>query len=57
MYVHIRSERNLWTVGHYTPEGMFIPTSDHDTNEEAEKLDQLHRKLEESIHEIGSLFA
>jgi len=26
------------------------------TNEEAEKLDQLQKKLEESIHEIGSIF-
>ena len=35
MYVYIRSEPNLWTVGFYDPTGKWNPESDHDTPEEA----------------------
>lgn len=35
MYVYIKPEPNLWTVGHYAPDGKFIPESDHDTKEKA----------------------
>jgi hypothetical protein len=35
MYVYIRSEPGLWTVGHYSPQGKFIPESDHNVREEA----------------------
>lgn len=33
---YIRSERNLWTVGFYKPDGNWEPESDHDSAEEAE---------------------
>ena len=35
MYVYIRSERHLWTVGFYDPDGMWHSESDHGTPEEA----------------------
>lgn len=35
MYVYIQSEKKLWTVGFYNPEGKFIPESDHDSKEAA----------------------
>ena len=44
MYVYIESENwydddginhKLYTVGHYSPDGKFIPESDHGTIEEA----------------------
>jgi len=35
MYIYLKSEPNLWTVGHYAPDGEFIPESDHSTKEEA----------------------
>jgi hypothetical protein len=30
MYVYLRSENQLWTVGFYTPEGKWVPESDYD---------------------------
>jgi hypothetical protein len=35
MYVYIRSEPTLWTVGHYDPSGKWISESDHDDEEKA----------------------
>ena len=40
MYVYIHSETSpegfwLWTVGHYDPDGTWIPESDHDSSEAA----------------------
>jgi len=35
MYVYIESERNLWTVGFYTPNGEWISESDHSDREAA----------------------
>jgi hypothetical protein len=35
MYVYIRSEPNLWTVGHYTPDGKWVAESDYDSREAA----------------------
>lgn len=35
MYVYIKSEPGLWTVGFYTPGGQWIPESDHDDPEKA----------------------
>ncbi len=35
MYVYIKSEPTLWTVGFYTPEGEWITDSDHSVREEA----------------------
>lgn len=37
MYVYIRSEPQLFTVGFYTPKGEWVPDSDHDSKEEAAK--------------------
>ena len=35
MYVYIQSERTLWTVGFYSPDGEWHPDSDHSSKEEA----------------------
>lgn len=35
MYVYIKTEPQLWTVGHYAPDGKFVPESDHDNTEDA----------------------
>ena len=35
MYVYIKSEPGLWTVGHYDPSGKWEPESDHDNTEAA----------------------
>lgn len=35
MYVYIESERNLWTVGFYDPQGKWHSESDHDNTEAA----------------------
>jgi hypothetical protein len=37
MYVYIRSEPGLWTVGFYTPDDKWNPESDHNSSEEAAK--------------------
>lgn len=35
MWVYIRTERNLWTVGFYGPDGKWHPDSDHTSSEDA----------------------
>ena len=35
MYVYIKSEPFLWTVGHYTPDGKWVPESDHNNKDDA----------------------
>ena len=35
MWVYHLSEPGLWTVGYWTPEGQFMPDSDHDDREAA----------------------
>ena len=35
MYVYIKSEDRLWTVGFYTPSGDWTPESDHGSKSEA----------------------
>ncbi len=35
MYVYIKSESCLWTVGFYSPDGKWNPESDHNTKESA----------------------
>jgi len=35
MYVYRRTEPGLWTVGFYTPSGVWCSESDHDTKEAA----------------------
>ena len=37
MYVYIKSEPYLWTVGFYTPDGEWIAESDYDCREDAAK--------------------
>lgn len=37
MYVYIKSEQTLWTVGFYSPDGKWNPESDHETKESAAK--------------------
>ena len=35
MYIYIRSESSLWTVGFYNPDRKFISESDWDSKKEA----------------------
>lgn len=35
MYVYIQSEKSLYTVGFYKPDGEFIPESDHPDSDSA----------------------
>jgi len=35
MYVYIESERGLYTVGFYKPDGTWVPESDHDSRTSA----------------------
>jgi len=35
MYVYIKSETELWTVGFYDPQGQWQPESDHKSREDA----------------------
>ena len=35
VYVYIKSEPNLWTVGFYDPQGKWVPESDHSSSEAA----------------------
>lgn len=37
MWVYLRSEANLWTVGFYDPAGNWITDTDHESTEEAAK--------------------
>ena len=40
MYVYIRSEPQLWTVGFYTPSGEWVPESDYECRDDA--AERLH---------------
>jgi len=33
MWVYKQSEPRLWTVGYYSPDGTFVPESDHSDSE------------------------
>ena len=35
MYVYLRTEPALWTVGSYNPDGGWMPESDHSDREQA----------------------
>lgn len=35
MYVYIPSEPGLFTVGHYSPDGKWVPESDHESKDAA----------------------
>ena len=37
MYVYIKTEPRLWTVGFYDPDGKWITENDYDDPEEAAK--------------------
>jgi len=37
MYIYLKSEYGVWTVGFYTPKGEWIPESDFNSPEEAAK--------------------
>lgn len=37
MFVYIKSDDELWTVGHYKPDGKWVPESDHGVEEDAAK--------------------
>jgi hypothetical protein len=40
MWVYLKSDEALWTVGFYQPDGKFKPESDHDTPQAA--ADRVH---------------
>jgi hypothetical protein len=43
MYVYIETEKGLYTVGFYGPDGRFLPESDHDSvNSAAERVHYLN---------------
>ncbi|MCA9244460.1 MAG: hypothetical protein KDA32_10925 [Phycisphaerales bacterium] len=35
VWVYVNSEPGLWTVGHYTPSGAWVPESDHESKDAA----------------------
>lgn len=37
MYIYMMTEKNVWTVGFYSPDDEWIPESDYSSIEEAEK--------------------
>lgn len=37
MYIYIKTELGLWTVGFYNPKGEWMPESDYLSSEEAAK--------------------
>lgn len=69
MYVYIRSEENLWTVGFYDPAGKWHSESDYDDRDEAaervaylngahsallERIERLEQRVEElENHEVS----
>ena len=40
MYVYIKSEHNLWTVGFYAPDGKWHPESDY--NQAGDAAERVH---------------
>lgn len=67
MYVYIRSEPELWTVGFYTPNGTWMPESDHDSKQDAldrvallngcssEIVDELRKRIAKLEEELNAL--
>lgn len=50
MYVYIQSERRLWTVGHYAPNGKWEPESDHDDPQAAaNRAARLNGEIDEPL--------
>lgn len=66
MYVYIKSDFALWTVGFYDPNGTWIPESDHDNNVKAaervaylnggKNLDKIEKRLETIESEVKLLY-
>lgn len=57
MFVYIKSEPNLWTVGHYDPKtGAWIPQSDHHMEDDAKHTVRHLNGGEEIIEELHILF-
>ena len=60
MYVYIQSEKSLWTVGFYDPNGNWHPEADHESPEEAAKRvawlnGNSTQEIEELSDRIGEL--
>ena len=54
MYVYIQSEPGLWTVGFYSPEGEWMPESDHSSPQQAaERVRYLNGGKPESNNTAG----
>ena len=58
MYVYIKSEPQLWTVGFYQPDGQWQPESDHATSEEAAERTSKKEllKMGDSIKKCGDMW-
>jgi len=55
MYVYIKSEPGLWTVGFYRPSGEWEPESDHSsTDEAAERTHYLNGGLRTPTSAMGT---
>ena len=56
MYVYIQTEPTLYTVGHYAPDGKWIPESDYEQRKDAAKrVSMLNGKsilMEDGIHKL-----
>lgn len=58
MYVYIRSEPMLWTVGFYTPDGKWMPESDHESKgEAAERVALLNGCNNDTVEELRQRIA
>jgi hypothetical protein len=57
MYVYIRSEPQLYTVGFYDPTGKWHPESDHESREDAAKrVHWLNGGRDNDIDEADAMF-
>jgi len=53
MYVYIRSEPQLWTVGHYGDDGRFVPESDHGSpNDAALRVNALNGGMDMDTYDV-----
>jgi hypothetical protein len=72
MYVYIKSEPSLWTVGFYKPDGGFEPESDHESpGDAATRASELngvqhggayatsaeHRRLQDQVADLAEQLA
>ena len=54
-WVYIRSEPGLWTVGFYSPDGKFLPESDHDNSDAAARRVAWLNGAAELNHAFGQM--